>query len=185
MKGQLLIIIMFFVVVSILSSCMSSTVINTEPEGADVYINGMLAGQTPVVMADQKLSMSVTYIKLEKDGYLPLETYIERDEKIDIGAAIAGVFLYYPWLWIFEYNPYHNYILIPDDNATQSDFNDYYYHNDNPPTNQENVNNSTQTQPTKSKAQKLRELKALLNDGIITEDEYNTEKQKILDQVDW
>lgn len=168
-----------------LHSCISSTVISTEPADADVYINGISAGKSPVVMADRKLSMSTTYIRIEKEGYLPLETYIVRDEKIDFGAAIAGLFLYYPWLWVLEYHPQHNYVLLPDDNLPDNNISDdYFFQNDNPPN---NSNNTTVNQPQtqKSKAEKLRELKSLLDDGIITESEYQIEKQKILDQDDW
>ena len=125
--------------------------------------------------------MSTTYIKFEKDGYLPLETYIIRDEEIDMTAAIGGIFLYYPWLWLFKYYPVHKYILTPI-NDNQND--DFYYGNDNPPDNQ-NVTNQTTNVPQKSKAQKLMELKELYDNGILSEDEYKTEKQKILDNDDW
>lgn len=175
--------IFVFLIVSFLQSCMSSTVINSEPQDADVYINQIYAGKTPVVLADRKLSMTPTYIRIEKEGYLPIDTYIVKDEKINVGAAVAGVFFYYPWLWVFEYEPYHNYILLTDDN--QQDDIDYYYQNDNPPSNATNDVDNTNQNQQKSKAQKLRELKALLDDGIITQDEYNTEKQKILDQDNW
>ncbi len=174
-------------VIIIFSSCESSTQLVTDPPGANVYINGAYMGKTPMVMADKKLSMSTTYIAFEKEGYVPLETFIVRDEDIDVGAAIGGIFLYYPWLWLFKYDPVHSYTLMPVDGASQN--NDFFYGDDNPPNNQNVTNTSTQTnqtsEPVKTKAQKLIELKQLYDDGILTEDEYNTEKQKILDQDDW
>jgi len=37
----------------------------------------------------------------------------------------------------------------------------------------------------KTKAQKLFDLKKLYDDGVLTEEEYEKEKQKILDTEDW
>jgi len=37
--------------------CSSSTYITSEPEGANVYINNTLIGQTPVVYSDSKISL--------------------------------------------------------------------------------------------------------------------------------
>jgi hypothetical protein len=50
--------------------------------------------------------------------------------------------------------------------------------------NSQNVNAKTGTQKneTKSKADRLRELKQLLDENILTQEEYEIEKKKILDE---
>jgi len=169
---------------SVFTGCVSSTMIQSEPAGAKVFINGEYYGETPIIMADSKLALTSTYIRLEKEGYRTLETVIVRDEDIDFGAAIAGIFFYFPWLWVFEYKPVHNYLLEPGDGRDPDIEIDveYFYQGDNPP---QTTGNNKKDQPTSNKAQKLRDLKQLLDDGVITQDEYNIEKQKILDQDDW
>jgi len=52
-------------------------------------------------------------IKLEKDGYEPLNTMISRDERVDVGAIIGGLFVLVPFLWTMQYNPQHSYELSP------------------------------------------------------------------------
>ena len=45
----------------------------------------------------------------------------------------------------------------------------------------QNLNEASQTQPTgKSKAEWLRELKELLDEGILTQEEFEAEKKKVL-----
>ncbi len=178
----------FVLILSLLfASCASSTLIETKPEAADVYINNEYAGKSPVVMKDYKFATSTTYIKLEKEGYETLQTSICRDEKIDIGAAIAGAFFYYPWLWVFEYKPLHSYILNPLSADNDLD-DDYYFEDDNFDIEIDDNNNvlDIETQQTSNpKADKLRELKGLFDDGILTEEEYEIEKTKILANDNW
>lgn len=170
---------MFFV------SCSSSTMIETNPPGAKVFIDNAYAGQSPILMNDYKFSTTCTYIRIEKDGYETIETDICKDEEIDFGAAIGGLFFYIPWLWILEYYPVHSYILNPtESNFAQNISNDdednsYFYEEDNfnaqaPVEEQQNP-----------KASKLRELKQLYDEGILSQDEYETEKKKILKEEEW
>jgi len=163
-------------IISFFSSCTSSTLITSEPKGAKLYIDSEYVGDTPYVMADQKFTTTCTQIKIEKTGFETINTQICKDEQIDIGAAISGVFLYIPWLWILGYSPVHEYTLKSTAN------NDYYYLDNNA-----SLNNVQSNPPAQSntKVQKLRDLKQLLDEGIITTEEYNTEKKKILEQEEW
>lgn len=156
-----------------ITGCSSTTMIQTEPPGAKVYADNMLLGESPVQIKDYKFATSSTYIKLEKEGYETLNTVICKDEKIHVGAAIAGLFLYYPWVWVLEYQPVHNYVMQPIGNDEE-----YYYNDDN-------VDNTNNNQTNNSKSHKLREIKKLYDDGILSKEEYETEKNKILNQEDW
>ena len=76
-----------FTVVVLLSSCASTTVIQSEPTGASLYLNEQPVGKTPYTMKDTKIVGTKTTIKLKKEGY--------------------------PFIWIMEYNPVHKYELTP------------------------------------------------------------------------
>lgn len=145
----------------LLASCSSTTIIQSTPSKANVFIDGALVGTTPYQHTDSKIVGSSMVIKIEKEGYKPLVTTITRDEQVDVGAVIGGVFLTVPFLWTMKYNPTHNYQLLPVVPA-------------------EEVKASTVALPQKSKADQLRELKALVDDKVITTEEFEKEKAKIL-----
>ena len=144
--------------------CVSTTLIQSTPTGAKIYIDGQPAGMTPYTYSDTKVVGSVTSVKIEKEGYEPMNTMFTRSEQADVGAIIGGVFILVPFLWTMKYNPTHTYELTP---LTDS--------------NKIEMENQVQ-QITESKADKLRELKKLLDEKILTQEEYEKEKQKILEE---
>jgi hypothetical protein len=98
---------------AVASGCASSTVLRSEPPGAKVFLNGELAGRTPLVMTDTKIVGSITHVRLVLDGYRDTSTFIQRNEQFDPGACLGGVFVYVPFLWIMGYKPEHLYELTP------------------------------------------------------------------------
>jgi len=86
-----------------LSSCASSTLIQSVPSGAKVYIDGSVSGTTPHTHTDRKLIFSNTSVVLEKEGYKKLSTTITRSEKPNVGAIIGGFFIWPIWLWALDY----------------------------------------------------------------------------------
>ncbi|MFZ4261147.1 PEGA domain-containing protein [Sphingobacterium sp. HJSM2_6] len=74
------------------TSCASTTLINTTPVGAKVYLDGEIVGTTPYTHKDTKIIGTTTTIKLEKEGYEPFTTNFTRSEKADVGAIIGGAF---------------------------------------------------------------------------------------------
>lgn len=144
------------------ASCASTTVIHSNPTGAKVYLNGEPVGTTPYTHKDTKIVGSTTTVKLEKEGYESLNTTFSRDEKADVGAIIGGVFTLVPFLWTMKYNPSHTYELSPQGNKKAEA-------------------GKVQTPMSGSKAERLRELKQLLDENIINQDEYEKEKKKILE----
>ncbi len=150
------------VLLVLFTSCASTTMIESVPSGAKVYLDDNYVGETPYKMTDTKIMFTCTYLRLEKDGFEILNTDICRDEEVDIGAVVGGCFVWVPFLWTMKYYPNHTYELQPL----------VYEENQVPyrPEHQE------------SKYNKLRELKTLLDDGVITEEEFEKEKKKILEE---
>lgn len=111
----------FFMSLTLLfSSCASSTMIESTPIGAEVYLNGEHVGTTPYKHRDTKIVGSTTDVRIEKEGFETLQTSFSRDEKADVGAIIAGVFVLFPFLWTMKYKPVHSYELKTTDTVKQS-----------------------------------------------------------------
>lgn len=105
-------ILVGFLALSILvSSCASTTMIDSYPSGAKLYLDGEMVGQTPYSMTDTKPMFTCTSVRIEKENYSPFYTNICRDEEADAGAIIGGVFFWIPFLWSFKYKPTHFYEL--------------------------------------------------------------------------
>ncbi len=147
------------------TSCASTTTIQSNPSGAKVYLNGEPVGTTPYTHQDTKIVGSTTIVKLEKEGYEPLHTAFSRDEEVDVGAIIGGVLVWVPFLWTMKYKPLHTYELTPSSGSEQP-----------------KIKTTLPQTQTKSKADRLREVKQLLDEKVITQEEYEKEKKKILEE---
>ena len=95
------------------SGCTSTTMIHSNPDGAKVYLNEELAGTTPYLHSDTRIVGSTTRVRLEKEGYESLHSSLSRNEEVDAGAIIGGIFLWVPFLWTMKYKPVHTYELEP------------------------------------------------------------------------
>ncbi len=149
----------------ILTSCSSTTLIQSTPHGAKVYVDGEPVGTTPYSHTDTKIVGSTTTLKLEKEGYETFNTTISRNEEVDVGAIIGGLFVWIPFLWTMKYKPTHTYEMVPASDYVSAP-----------------IKKDQQAAPTKSKYEKLRELKNLFDEGVINEMEYEKEKDKILNE---
>ncbi len=94
-------------------SCSSTTMIYSSPEGAKVYLNDEVKGTTPYKHTDQAIVGTKTSMVFKKDGYEDFHTTLNRNEELDVGALIGGIFVLVPFLWIMKYYPEHNYELTP------------------------------------------------------------------------
>ncbi len=99
--------------VSVITGCVSSTVIHSQPSGARLYLDGESVGKTPYTMSDTKIVGSGTRVKLVAEGFEPFEAILYRNEVFDAGACLGGLFIWIPFLWIQGYKPEHNYELTP------------------------------------------------------------------------
>jgi len=152
------------------TSCGSSTLIRTEPPGAKVYMNGEPVGTTPYDHYDTKIIGTRTDIKLVLDGYEDYNTTLTRNEDLDIGALIATlIFPPLPLLWIMEYKPIHTYELVPLTNQKET--------GTSVGTKEQSVKSNGLTP---SQVTQLTQLKSLQDQGILTQDEFDAEKKKIL-----
>ena len=145
------------------TSCASTTMIQSNPSGAKVYLNGEAVGITPYAHRDTKIVGSTTTIKLEKEGFDSLNTSFSRDEEVDVGAIIGGLFILVPFLWTMKYKPLHTYELTSNTGSVKPIIID--------------VSPSNLSQ---SKADRLRELKQLFDEKLITQLEYDAQKKRIL-----
>jgi hypothetical protein len=100
-------------IIALIVGCSSSTVIRSRPLGATVYIDNIRIGKTPVEYSDTAIAGTVKNIRLTKDGYMPLETVLRKDE-FQVGPCIGGVLILFPFVWILGYHNYYEFELEPD-----------------------------------------------------------------------
>lgn len=98
------------------SSCASTTLIQSDPPGAALYVDDMKVGETPYTYSDTKIVGAKTTIKMKKEGYKELNTLMTRNEKLAVGALIGGILVLVPFLWIMEYDENRTYELEPVNN---------------------------------------------------------------------
>jgi hypothetical protein len=152
------------------TSCGSSTLIRTVPDGAKVYIDGEPAGVTPFQHYDTKIVGSKTDIRLIMDGYEEKFIQLERNEDLDVGALVGGIlFPPLPFLWIMKYKPIHTYEMTP-----------LYNEEDKAVQDEGQIQSGSEESISNAKIDKLTKLKTLLDKGVLTIEEFNTEKKKIL-----
>lgn len=174
----------------LVQGCAGRTTITSQPSGAKVLIDGMQVGQTPYRYSDTKIIGSQTSVTLEKPGYQTLNTSFNRDEQLHVGALVGGLFIWPLLLWVTTYKDNHHYTLAPQGAqgpaepqstpapaAAPSAAAEPATKTPAPPASPAPV------QPVvKSKAERLRELDSLKAQKLISDQEYNAQRQKILDE---
>ena len=143
------------------ASCSSTTLIKTNVPNAKVYIDGRPAGRSPFKYKDMKLSGATTDIRIEAEGYKTLNSEFSKDKILNTGALVGGLFFTIPFLWILRYDPVQYFELEPIDSE------------------KERLKRTPGYVPTL--ADKLRDLKELLDDNIISLEEFEEQKRKLLD----
>ena len=95
------------------SSCASSTIIDSSPSNATIFLNGEKVGTTPYRHRDTKIVGSTNQVRIEKEGYKTYTTTFSKNEEIAVGPLIGGFFVLVPYLWIMKYKEARVYDLIP------------------------------------------------------------------------
>ena len=114
MKKQIIQFVALILSTSILlSSCASTTVFQTTPPGAKLYMNGESVGNTPYTYSDTKIVGTTTVVKITAEGYEDFNYVLKRNEEANVGAIIGGILVLFPFLWVMDYKPMHNFELVP------------------------------------------------------------------------
>jgi hypothetical protein len=139
--------------------------IDSNPQGADIIIDGKKLGVTPAkVKVDKEFNALLEggkEINLEKEGFK------KYGYELDANFNFISILNHFnPLFWgidivsgaVTKYDNYYNFVLMPlEDNVSSSQ-------------------NSKD-----DKYDRLIKLKKLLDDGVITQEEYEKEKAKILE----
>lgn len=155
---------LFSVICLIMAGCASTTVIQSSPNGAKVYLDGKPVGLTPYTHTDKKIIGTTHLFKLEKDGFAPLYGSFTRNAEWNKKAVMAGCFSLIPFLWAKNYPIENTYDLRPIITILEP----------------EKV--TVDPLKAKTKAERMFELKQLLDAKSITEEEFKREKKKIMEE---
>jgi hypothetical protein len=94
--GKVLIAILAVSFIS--TGCASRTIIKSRPDGATVFIDDIQRGITPYRHRDVKVLGSTRRVRLQKEGYMPTEALIVKDE-FRAKNCIGGCFFMPLLLW--------------------------------------------------------------------------------------
>lgn len=95
---------------TILSSCSTAVQLTSDPPGADVDINGMSYGKTPVTVTLSDFDFTDYRLTLSKLGYQDKVVVLEKETKV--GPVIGGFFIWPIWLWCYGPMDAYNFQLI-------------------------------------------------------------------------
>ena len=96
------VLVCLFLLLFFLMGCASKTIIKSRPLGAEVYIDNVKKGVTPLHYSDTAIAGSSKSLKLKKEGYRTFESVIRKSE-FQVGPCIGGVFVLFPFLWVLGY----------------------------------------------------------------------------------
>lgn len=109
--------LLFGLVLVFSTGCASTVRITSNPEGADVTVDGRYIGQTPTTYTDTAVILSTRQVRVEKPGYRTTETTISRDGDLNVGALVGGIVCLVPFLWLLDYPSVVTYELRPESRA--------------------------------------------------------------------
>lgn len=94
-------LISLLLLVILLASCATSTMVtfNSNVEGANVYVDDELVGQTPLELRMSNFVTDEPTVSVEKEGYKKSRKPISKEVKV--GNFISGLFFWFPYLWVY------------------------------------------------------------------------------------
>ena len=106
-------ICLFLLILSLVGcarSLASKTIIKSRPPGAEVYIDNVRKGVTPLPYSDTAIAGSSKPLKLKKEGYRTFDGVIRKSE-FKAGPCLGGVLVLFPFIWILGYPDEHEFEL--------------------------------------------------------------------------
>lgn len=101
-----------------LVGCSTMVTIQSDPSGADVFINNRKMGKTPYVAKLDDFIATNHQITLKKDGFEDFNGVLAKEAKV--GAIIGGIFFLIPFLWCYGPSPYQQFALSAKSNTVGS-----------------------------------------------------------------
>ena len=96
----------------VVAGCTQAITITSEPPGARVWLNGVNIGVTPASTVVSYTAFSNFEVRLEKDGYMPIQTILANEVKV--APLVLGIILCLPLLiWVAGPMPDYHYVLTP------------------------------------------------------------------------
>ena len=143
---------------------MSTTVIQSSPSGAKLYLDGQSVGITPYTYSDKKIIGTKHFFKLEKEGFVPEYGSFSRNAHWNKKAVLLGCFTVVPFLWAKDYSPEYVFDLRPIITIIEPE--------------------KVIVNPVapKTKAQRIFDLQLQLEAKTITQEAFDLEKKKILEE---
>jgi hypothetical protein len=167
--------IIFLLPLLLLLSCASTTYIKTFPSGANVYEGDALMGATPYMHWDREATGPENAGKsftLRKPGYADKTITIKKDV-----LNIPRLFFPTPIFslpWAYDYREEYFFELEPIGKRSA-------------PSRHKISNQRSgavaDDQPYNESSRKLRELKKLYDEGLLTDEEYETKRAEIIDNM--
>ena len=94
--------IVVFCSIFLFVGCASTTNIKSRPEGAEVYVDNVRIGVTPLQYSDTAIAGSTKALRIKKEGYRPFETVLRKSE-FQVGPCIGGALVLVPLIWVLGY----------------------------------------------------------------------------------
>lgn len=97
--------------------CASSVAIFSQPEGAEVYVDGQFVGKTPATYTDTAIVGTSHIVEVKMEGYKPTRGNFSRSSVFNSGACLGGALVLIPFLWVMDYPKSLTYKLEPEPQA--------------------------------------------------------------------
>ena len=151
-----------------IAACGESTIIHTWPSGAKVSINSQLVGVSPVEYSVPSSQWPGTFhYRLEREGFVPQEGDLQT--RLAKGRVVGQIFtlgLLSNFKRTVTLEDRYDFELVPTSDARGS-----------------NVDHGGQANPPADAPERLRQLRELLDKGLITKQEYDKHRTEILNNL--
>ena len=88
-----------------LTNCASTTIIRTQTEGTEIFVDDNYLGEKSAVYTDRKIAFRSSDLRIEKKGCKTQTYTLTKSDQIDYLALVGGILMIVPTLWIMKYDP--------------------------------------------------------------------------------